>query len=531
MVFSWFVIDSVNFGSDTLLSFRFRALPNSGGAFNFDPNFFFCGLNNVPVSVSRLGCFWRSQGTEPPVATAPPLAQGLSGRTFSFPYRPGYCTDTMLFQWGRSNLFPSISTVSHYVGRSLRIPGNYSTTFLGFNVAAGDSILFWRWAAILRGDTSYGPFSRLVLPPCNAQNISALGTSGPTSFCQNGYVTLSVPIQPFWTYQWYNGNVLIGGAVSNAYTASSSGNYSVQIIDELGCRGATQPVGVEVWPNPSPSISPSGNLTICQGTPVVFSVQGVAGSTYQWFFNNNLVSNATSNAFTASQSGSYIVRETSIQGCSSLSSPVQVSVRPIVNTSLAATICQGQGYAFGSQTLASTGTYTRTVPSANGCDSVITLTLTVSPNSTASLSATICQGQSYVFGTQTLTAAGNYSRIVPASNGCDSVISLTLTVRPNSTASLSATICQGQSYVFGTQTLTLAGNYTRTIPAANGCDSAITLTLTVRPNSTASISATICQGQSYAFGTQTLTAAGNYTRTIPSDNGCDSLITLTLTVR
>jgi len=531
MVFSWYVIDSVNFGSDTLLSFRFGALPNSGGAFNFDPNFFFCGLNNIPVSVSRWGCFWRSQGTEPPVATAPPLALGLNGRSFSFPYRPGYCTDTMLFQWSRISLFPSISTVSHYVGRSQRIPGNYSTTFLGFNVAAGDSILFWRWAAILQGDTSYGPFSRLVLPPCNAQNIPAVGISGPTSFCQNGYVTLSVPIQPFWTYQWYNGNVLIGGAVSNAYTASSSGNYSVQIIDELGCRGATQPVGVEVWPNPSPSISPSGNLTICQGTPVVLSVQGFAGSTYQWFFNNNLVSNATSNAFTASQSGSYIVREISIHGCSSLSSPVQVSVRPIVNTSLAATICQGQGYAFGSQTLSATGTYSRTVPSANGCDSVITLTLTVSPNSTASVSATICQGQSYAFGTQTLTAAGNYSRIVPASNGCDSVISLTLTVSPNSTASLSATICQGQSYVFGTQTLTVAGNYTRTIPAANGCDSVITLTLTVRPNSTASLSATICQEQSYVFGTQTLTIAGNYTRTIPAVNGCDSLITLTLTVR
>ncbi|MFM8960798.1 MAG: hypothetical protein ACKOKH_11115, partial [Bacteroidota bacterium] len=212
-------------------------------------------------------------------------------------------------------------------------------------------------------------------------------------------MTLSVPIQPFWTYQWYNGNVLIGGAVSNAYTASSSGNYSVQIIDELGCRGATQPVGVEVWPNPSPSISPSGNFTICQGTPVVLSVQGVAGSTYQWFFNNILVSNAISNAFAATQSGTYTVRETSIHGCSSLSSPVQVSVRPIVNTSLAATICQGQGYAFGSQTLAATGTYSRTVPSANGCDSVITLTLTVSPNSTASVSATICQGQSYAFGT------------------------------------------------------------------------------------------------------------------------------------
>ncbi|MFM8687120.1 MAG: hypothetical protein ACKODJ_11300, partial [Bacteroidota bacterium] len=345
-------------------------------------------------------------------------------------------------------------------------------------------------------------------------------------------MTLSVPIQPFWTYQWYNGNVLIGGAVSNAYTASSSGNYSVQIIDELGCRGATQPVGVEVWPNPSPSISPSGNFTICQGTPVVLSVQGVAGSTYQWFFNNNLVSNATSNAFTASQSGSYIVRETSIQGCSSLSSPVQVSVRPIVNTSLAATICQGQGYAFGSQTLAATGTYTRTVPSANGCDSVITLTLTVRPNSSSALSAGICQGQSYVFGTQTLTVAGNYTRTIPAANGCDSVITLGLSVGTANITSITASICFGQTYLFGGNLLSLSGQYSDTISVSGSlCDSIVTLQLTVVGSLSQLITATICQGQSYLFGSQTLTSAGSYTRTIPASNGCDSVITLNLSVR
>jgi hypothetical protein len=42
-----------------------------------------------------------------------------------------------------------------------------------------------------------------------------------------------------------------------------------------------------------------------------------------------------------------------------------------------------------------------------------------------------------------------------------------------------ATICSGQSYVFGTQVLTSAGTYTESFPTSSGCDSTVTLTLTV----------------------------------------------------
>ncbi|PKP19191.1 MAG: hypothetical protein CVU05_11930 [Bacteroidetes bacterium HGW-Bacteroidetes-21] len=43
-------------------------------------------------------------------------------------------------------------------------------------------------------------------------------------------------------------------------------------------------------------------------------------------------------------------------------------------------------------------------------------------------------------------------------------------------------------------------------------------------------SATICQGNTYAFGTQTLTTAGDYVEPFISENGCDSVVTLTLAV-
>jgi hypothetical protein len=45
-----------------------------------------------------------------------------------------------------------------------------------------------------------------------------------------------------------------------------------------------------------------------------------------------------------------------------------------------------------------------------------------------SISDTICQGDSYVFGTQTLTVAGVYYQHFPLTSGCDSIVELNLTV-------------------------------------------------------------------------------------------------------
>lgn len=49
-------------------------------------------------------------------------------------------------------------------------------------------------------------------------------------------------------------------------------------------------------------------------------------------------------------------------------------------------------------------------------------------------------------------------------------------------------------------------------------------------NAGAVINDTICQGQSYVFGSQTLTAAGTYTDHFPLTAGCDSIVTLHLYV-
>src|SRR5262249_6820504 len=65
-------------------------------------------------------------------------------------------------------------------------------------------------------------------------------------------------------------------------------------------------------------------------------------------------------------------------------------------------------------------------------------------------------------------------------NGCESPRSpISVTVNPNITNTTTAQICPGGSYPFGGQTLTAAGTYTDTFSAANGCDSVVTLTLSI----------------------------------------------------
>jgi hypothetical protein len=122
------------------------------------------------------------------------------------------------------------------------------------------------------------------------------------------------------------------------------------------------------------------------------------------------------------------------------------SPRIIINES----ICSGRTFAFGNQVLSSTGTYTRRITLPNGCDSVITLNLQVRPTSSTSLSGTICQGQTYTFGSQVLSTAGTYTQVLTSANGCDSTVTLTLSVTPNINnlsiqANGATTYCEGSS--------------------------------------------------------------------------------------
>ena len=254
------------------------------------------------------------------------------------------------------------------------------------------------------------------------------------------------------------------------------------------------------------------------------------------YFGNTLIidticqgSTYEENNFNETEQGFYTQTTTDANGQDSVS-VLSLTVNPIFNTELTATICQGQAYTENGFNVSEAGTYIQTLQAINGCDSIVTLTLSVNPVFNTDLSAFICEGETYTENGFNVSEAGVYTQTLQAINGCDSIVALTLNVNPVFNTPLTATICEGSVYNENGFNVSEAGTYTQPLQSVNGCDSIVTLTLNVNPIYNAELSATICEGQVYTENNFNVTEAGVYTQTLQTVNGCDSIVTLTLNV-
>jgi hypothetical protein len=237
------------------------------------------------------------------------------------------------------------------------------------------------------------------------------------------------------------------------------------------------------------------------------------------------------NGVTFTSNGSETTTLTAANGCDSVVH-MTLTVNPVYTTPLIAGICQGDSYEFFGQMLTEAGFYTDTLPTVNGCDSIFTLNLTVYPTyNNTTVPYTMCDGDTCYFHGKMYTEAGTYYDTLQTAHGCDSIITFVLTVNPTYNTPVSATICQGESYAFFGESLTVAGEYTHTLPTINNCDSVITLTLTVNPTYNVTDAATICASElPYTWNGVTFTEAGTQNATLETVNGCDSVVVMTLTV-
>ena len=475
-------------------------------------------------------------------ATSPYALTGLHPNSFYELQAQKDCGADGLSSWSDVVTFttaPSIvPTVANITGNSSVCPGN--TTEL---TATSDVEVSYLWST---GETTQtitvgpGDYSVIVTSTTGDELASGIftvslkesyTTEDNQSVCQN-----ELP------YVW------------NGESYSTPGNYTKTLTAANGCDSVV-----------------TLHLTV-NSTYAVTDTRAVCPSElpYTW------------NGFTFHSAGTQPVTLQTVNGCDSVVT-MTLTLNQTYNTPVTATICQGDSYSFFGQTLTAGGTYTHTLQTVNGCDSVITLTLTVNPTyavtdqrtvcpgelpltwngktfteagtKTATLqtvngcdstvtmtlhvfptynvpvTATVCQGESYSFFGQTLTAGGTYTHTLQTVNGCDSIVTLTLTVNPTYAVTDTRTVCPSElPLAWNGKTFTEAGTQTATLQTANGCDSTVTMTLHVNPAYNVPVTAAICQGDSYSFFGQTLTTGGIYTHTLQTVNGCDSVITLTLTV-
>lgn len=221
--------------------------------------------------------------------------------------------------------------------------------------------------------------------------------------------------------------------------------------------------------------------TVCANTPL--NITPTTGYTnYEFFVNGSSVQNGATPSYATGPLTTTTTFNVDISnGTCVLNSNLQtITIATALINNISAGICSGQTYTFGSQTLTSGGLYADTLASTSGCDSIVNLTLTVLSSTTSTLSESICQGDTYTLGSQTLSTAGTYTEVIPNAAGCDSTITLTLTVNNASASTETLIVCENV-YQFGTQTLNTSGTYTETFTNVAGCDSVVTLNLTMNP--------------------------------------------------
>ncbi len=184
----------------------------------------------------------------------------------------------------------------------------------------------------------------------------------------------------------------------------------------------------------------------------------------------------------------------------------------------------------------STATYTIFGGAASGCDSIITLNLTINNPTTGVDVQTACGSYTWI-DNNTYTSSNNtatFTIVGGAANGCDSTVTLNLTINNPTTGTDVQTACG--SYIWIDNNTYTSSNNTATFTivggAANGCDSTVTLNLTINNPSTGTDVQTACGSYTW-IDNNTYTSSNNtatFTIVGGAANGCDSTVTLNLTV-
>jgi len=163
-------------------------------------------------------------------------------------------------------------------------------------------------------------------------------------------------------------------------------------------------------------------------------------------------------------------------GCTVNSQPFSFIVHPVIKDTVTTSICSNDQYLIGSTAYNTAGTYTDTLATSFGCDSIVTLYLSVNPVSDSTISETICQNNTFSFGGQFINTAGTYHDTLVNALGCDSIVILNLAV---SDTSFSEFWITDTSYTWNTITYNTSGDYNQTLLNTAGCDSVVTLHLTI----------------------------------------------------
>ena len=258
------------------------------------------------------------------------------------------------------------------------------------------------------------------------------------------------------------------------------------------------------------------HLTIFDKDSVEFTKQRCKGMSFQWyehFCENN---------------GDYVTTLQNAHGCDSVVT-MHLFFQDTLYEDFDDEACDF--YTWNDKIYFTTGDFNQIFNVWEGCDSLVTLHLTLYHGDTVDVYQTACD--TFKWNNVIYRQSGDYQQLFSTEHGCDSLVKLHLTINHKTSSSLDSAICTADfPFQWNGVTFYYPGGIDNTvIPNAKGCDSLITMHVTLKPNTSSVLYDTIVQN---ALPYDTLgmhfTAAGSMQTTISNVYGCDSLVTMNLTV-
>ncbi len=182
----------------------------------------------------------------------------------------------------------------------------------------------------------------------------------------------------------------------------------------------------------------------------------------------------------------------SVNGCDSVVT-TNLFLDPSFNTIENYELCAGGDFVFPDGTILtninSNTSHINFLQTINGCDSIITTQLQINPTYFSNQSVDLCSGGSYTFPNgfimNNITNGVTYSSTLSTINGCDSIINVQIFILPNIVVAIDTILCSGDDYTFpdGTYLDNITNNmsYSSTFVSSLGCDSTVVVNITQFP--------------------------------------------------
>lgn len=301
-------------------------------------------------------------------------------------------------------------------------------------------------------------------------------------------------------------------------------------IQVTTCESFTSPDGEQVWTESGTYLDTINNIIGCDSIIKVELTLLISTSISETVVACDSYTSPDGNEVWT-ESGIYLDTLPSSMGCDSIIE-IELLLFNSAVSSISETACGSYTSPDGQEVWTETGVYIDTVLTKAGCDSMVTVNLTIVNAASATITVTACESYTSPDGEEIWTESGTYMDTMHTQSGCDSMITILLTINQPSSSSLDATICEGGGFESpdGHEVWTIAGTYMDTIPNTGGCDSVVTINLEVLPNQHSTINATVCDQFESPDGEVIWTETGVYMDSLPLPSGCYNIITVNLTI-